>query len=129
MLPDSIICSFEFDAINFQCGSFILSEAFGPPHELLIIVIKFAQTWIFTLVQLSFISLSITRMVLIFKVGNVFLLFKAMNQNIFLFQPTEFNQLNHERRFKKVLAALLSGTSIYSLAVLTFTHWIAAGST
>ena len=51
------------------------------------------------------------------------------NSPVCMFQPTEFTQLDHERRFKKVLAALLTGTSIYSLAVLTFTHWIAAGCT
>ena len=33
-------------------------------------------------------------------------------------QPTKFNQLNHERRFKLVFFGLLTGTSIYTFAVL-----------
>ena len=33
-------------------------------------------------------------------------------------QPTKFNQLNHERRFKLVFFGLLAGTSIYTFAVL-----------
>ena len=46
-----------------------------------------------------------------------------------IFQPTEFNQLDHEKRFKLVLAALLGGTTVYSLTVIGFTHWVSAGTT
>ena len=46
-----------------------------------------------------------------------------------IFQPTEFNQLDHEKRFKLVLAALLGGTTVYSLTVIGFTHRVSAGTT
>ena len=46
----------------------------------------------------------------------------------YIHQPTEFNQLDHERKFKLVLGGLFTATTIYSLSVLSFTRWLAAGT-
>ena len=42
-------------------------------------------------------------------------------------QPTEFNQLDHERRFKLVFFCLLTGNTIFSLAALTLNNLLAEG--
>ena len=91
-------------------------------------VVKFVQMWIFTLVQCSFISLSITRMVLIFKVDTFFLVFKAMDEKISLFQPTEFNQLEHEKRFKLVFKGLMIVITLCVGLFFVLLHFLEPGS-
>ena len=49
-------------------------QAFGDLPPLVVAVFKFSLVWMFSLVHWSFISLSITRMFLIFKVSSVFLI-------------------------------------------------------
>ena len=91
-------------------------------------VVKFVQMWIFTLVQCSFISLSVTRMVLIFKVGTFFLIFKAMDEKVSLFQPTEFNQLEHEKRFKLVFKGLMIVITLCVGLFFVLLHFLEPGS-
>ena len=79
----------------------------------------------FTFFQGVLVAVSLTRIFLILKVkkaGKDFI-------KVCIFQPTEFNQLDHEKRFKLVLAVLLGGTTVYSLTVISFTHWVAVGTT
>ena len=42
-------------------------------------------------------------------------------------QPTEFTQLDHERRFQQIFFGLLTSTTIYSLAILTINNLVAEG--
>ena len=53
----------------FQCNAYILVLAFGPPHKFAIAALKVVLMWTFTLVQCSFVSLSVTRLFLTFKVS------------------------------------------------------------
>ena len=43
-------------------------------------------------------------------------------------QPTEFNQLDHERKFKRVLGGIFTATLIYILSALALTHLLGAGT-
>ena len=42
-------------------------------------------------------------------------------------QPTEFTQLDHERRFQQIFFGLLTATTIYSLAVMSLNNLFAEG--
>ena len=42
-------------------------------------------------------------------------------------QPTEFTQLDHERRFQQIFFGLLTSTTIYSLAVMSLNNLVAEG--
>ena len=93
--------------------------------------------------QAVFVALSLTRMFLIFKVNkdqrrtlhcNTVTLFVRSEifgqiftpEKIFT-QPTDFNQLDHERRFKFVFSGLFISTAIYALAALSLNNWLSEG--
>ena len=63
--------NFKLILSYFQCNAYILVLAFGPPHKFVIAALKVILLWTFTLVQCSFISLSVTRMFLTFKVSGL----------------------------------------------------------
>ena len=46
---------------------------------------------------------------------------------LMFFQPAEFNQLDHERRFKQVFFGILSGSTVYTLAVLSLNTLVSLG--
>ena len=67
-------------------------------------------------------------MVLIFKVGTFFLIFKAMDEKVSLFQPTEFNQLEHEKRFKLVFKGLMIVITLCVGLFFVLLHFLEPGS-
>ena len=43
-------------------------------------------------------------------------------------QPIEFNQLDHDRRFKEILGGILFTTLAYSLSCVAFTNLVEQGA-
>ena len=99
--------------IFFQCGCALISVTFQLSASLAI-VLQFILFWLSSLLQAVLVALSLTRIFLILKVSKC----QGRNSMAAFIQPTKFNQLNHERRFKLVFFGLLAGTSIYTFAVL-----------
>ena len=54
--------------------------------------------------------------------------FKEGNHQDAIIQPTEFNQLDHERCFKLVLGGIFAAITIYVLSLLGFTHSVETGT-
>ena len=77
-------------------------------------ILEFVLFWLAALSQAVLVALSLTRIFLILKVSKS----QGRKSPAAFIQPTKFNQLNHERRFKLVFFGLLAGTSIYTFAVL-----------
>ena len=87
------------------------------------------------LVQGTLVALNITRIFLMLKVNfNLNIWSRARNsfkdtmidRHSFL-QPTEFNQLDHERHFKLVFQKLFLATLSYALSALTLSHLTGEG--
>ena len=96
----------------FQCTAILCFQAFGHPPPIVVAVLKFSLVWTCSLVQWSLVSLSIIRMFLILKVISVSFLSWSFFHILF-FQPAEFTQLEHEKRFKFVLKCLFILITVY----------------
>ena len=105
----------------FQCGTSLISATcqLSTPLAIILQLILF---WLSSLLQGVLVALSLTRMFLIFKVNK-----KQEKNSLNCIQPTEFNQLDHERRFKLVFFCLLTGNTIFSLAALSLNNLLAEG--
>ena len=57
-----------------------------------------------------------------------FMIFKAMDKKISLFQPTEFNQLEHEKRFKLVFKGLMIVITLCVGLFFVLLHFLEPGS-
>ena len=82
--------------------------------------------WLIFLVEGTLIALSITRIFLILQVS--LRSRKGAHNSHGCIQPTEFNQLDHERKFKLVLGALFSVATVYVLSLLGIAHLLKAGT-
>ena len=66
----SVTCScFQRLTFHSQCTAVLCFQAFGHPPPLLVAALKFSLMWSAGLVRCSFISLSVTRMFLLFRVS------------------------------------------------------------
>ena len=87
-------------------------------------VIHFVVIWLLYLTLATLVALALTRIYLIVKVNKI----SRKEFTIYIPQPTDFVQLDHERNFKWVLGGLLSSTAISVLSALVLTHLFETGS-
>ena len=113
---------------NFQCSGRLISVLFAPLPSPLAITMQFVFFCLLSLIQGALIALSVARIFLILKVNKRLVLEVRVRNSPECPQPTDFNQLDHERHFKRVLCAIFTAITVYVLSVLGFTHSVETGT-